>query len=147
MDTGEFARTCQAGEVLAVAPVGLDVIAGSPRNQRGRYHPPGPASYTNTSARPRLVSLRTAFNKDTRSPPTVPKRPTTPSCSASVMSIDSLCTSIPTKTLLDCFMVRLRSKVDTQVPTLWLCVLAHVIHVTAETGLPSLAESHSVYAF
>jgi len=46
--------------------------------------------------------------------------------------------------LLDCFMVRLRLKVDTHVPTLWLCVLAHVIHVTAQAGLPSLAESHSV---
>ena len=60
------------------------------------------------------------------------------------MSIDSLCTSNPTKILLNCFMVRLRLKVDTHVPTLWLCVLAHVIHDTPEADLPSPAESHSV---
>src|SRR3990170_8623114 len=60
MDTDEFARTCQAGEVLAVAPVGLDVIAGSPRYQRGRYHQAGMSERSELavnpeSARPRFV--------------------------------------------------------------------------------------------
>src|SRR4030067_3542053 len=60
MDSGEFARTCQAGEVLAVAPVGLDVIARSPRNQRGRspqarMSERSELAVNPESARPRLV--------------------------------------------------------------------------------------------
>src|SRR3990172_315284 len=60
MDSGEFARTCEGGEVLAVAPVGLDVIARSPRNQRGRYHEARMSERSELavnpeSARPRLV--------------------------------------------------------------------------------------------
>lgn len=44
--------------------------------------------------------------------------------------------------------VRLHFKVDTQVPTLWLCaralISAPVTHVTTEAGLAPLLQSHSV---
>jgi hypothetical protein len=57
-------------------------------------------------------------------------------------------TSTPTKILLDCFMVRPRLKVDTQVPTSWLGARARtgsrVTRVTTETGLPPIMHSHSV---
>ena len=163
MHASELAGTRQAGEVFAVAPVGFDVIAGALRNERRRHHPAGvperrDLAVNPEAARPRLVhehelaprevSFRTAFNSALRSPLTSPKRRTSPPCSATVISIESLCTSIPTKILLDCFMVRLRSKVDTNVPTLWLCVRflkdGHVTHVTTEAGLPSFMRSHSV---
>ena len=61
------------------------------------------------------------------------------------MSIDSLCTSIPTNNLLDLrLMACLLFPVDAFVLNVWLCVAHHAIHDTEEAGRLQLARSHSV---
>ena len=61
-------------------------------------------------------------------------------------SIESLCTSIPTYSLLDLLMACLLCMwVDAFVLNVWLCVAHHVIHDTPEAGLlASPTASHSV---
>jgi hypothetical protein len=67
-----------------------------------------------------------------------------PSRSAIAQSIDSLCTSIPTKALLDLFMACLLISVDTFVFNVWPCVARHVIHDAEEAGRPFASGNHSV---
>src|SRR5713226_9194836 len=104
----------------------------------------GPASYTNTRSPPRDCCFLTILRSDARSPPIAPKRRTSPPTSARVISIDSLCTSIPTNTVLD-FSMACLLKVDGFMTTLWLCVRAltdtHVTHDTTEAGRLSLMQS------
>ena len=63
---------------------------------------------------------------------------------AIAQSIDSLCTSIPTKALLDLLMACLLFSVDTLVFNVWPCVARHVIHDTEEAGRPPASGNHSV---
>lgn len=75
------------------------------------------------------------------------KRPherTSPSSSAIPQSIDSSCTSIPTKALLNFLMVCLLYSVDTVVFNVWLCVIRHAIHDIEEAGLPLTSGNNSV---
>jgi hypothetical protein len=59
------------------------------------------------------------------------------------MSIDSLCNSIPTNTLLDLRpLAHLLSSVDAFVRNLWRYVARHAIHDTEEAGRRQLARSH-----
>jgi hypothetical protein len=60
------------------------------------------------------------------------------------MSIESLCTSIPTNNLLDLLMACLLFSVDTLVFNVWLWVVRHVIHDTKAAVLLNSAASHSV---
>ena len=63
---------------------------------------------------------------------------------AIAQSIDSLCTSIPKKALLDLFMACLLIAVDTFVFNVWPSVARHAIHDTQEAGRPLASGNHSV---
>src|SRR5277367_1915538 len=139
VDEGQFSGACQARELEAIAPVGLDAFSGSARSHR-RSH-----NLTGESARRQMaidrIAARSGFIDEDQRPGRLIERPHravqrcqvaadaphvayfTAGCAIGSGDFDRIFVDVQTYEYSDNLVHGLppRNSVDTYVPTVWLC--------------------------